>query len=199
MINWDESRPQGSEALSELGQVWRSFKSNFQSAFSQSFYVTSSTSTGQPRASSGTPGFCRAYYGPRADVSHPDRSGTLMVVSDESRLVAFGSAGSNVIGSYKAIFSWVGMSASSLGVYPVFDSGETSFGGGAGNYKLSFNTTFTVTPAVFVTDSSASGSYTYGVEEVGLSSASVITSLLDALDPTDAAVRWVAIAAEPIL
>lgn len=197
MINWDETRPRASEPLSELGDVWRSFKSNFESGFSRIFYVTSSTSTGQPRASSSTPGFCRAYYGLRSEVSYPNRSGTLMAISDESRLVAFGSAGSNIIGSREAIFSWVGMSSASLGVFPVIDSGSTDVATGV--YGVSFNTTFSVVPTVFVTGSDVSANYTYCVEEIGLSVMTLSTSLLGGVDPSNAAINWIAIAAEPIV
>lgn len=199
-INWDETRPRSGELLSSLGEVWRSFKSNFQSGFSQSFYIASSASTGEPKLSTSTPGFCRAYYGPRADVSFPNRTGTLMVVSNETRLIAFGSASSNVIGSANAVFSWVGMSSSSLGVLPVIDSGYTDWGApsAAGAYKVSFNTTFSVTPTVHVTASDASASYTYAVDEIGTSSFSLTISCRASIDTQDAAVRWIAISAEPI-
>src|SRR3990167_3887066 len=114
-IEWDELTPTGDSYLSDLANKWRSVKSNVDTALQQHFYWSDSTSSaGEPRFSTTTPGSCRAYVGTRSTVSNTGRNGSLMVVATpieaggftEYRLLTFFSGQSFVVSSASAIQSY---------------------------------------------------------------------------------------------
>ena len=178
MISWDETNPSGDDLLSELGQVWHSFKSNLRAGVEPAFYFTaSSVSTGQALVSSSTPGSCRVYYGTRSQVSDPARPGALMVVSDESRLIAFGSSGSAVIGGSRMILNLVSNTGTGT-TYRASSSGTASLVTGANSivYPTAF-TTESVTPfSVTMTPSATTSAFNYAVYNVTASGFSVWVS-----------------------
>lgn len=195
-ISWNEGLPRSNSQLSDLGPTWRSFKTAVRTGLETAFNWTGSSETGRPSFAT-LPLTARAYYGARSVVSFPNRSSTLMVVSDESRLVAFGSANSTVVGSRRAVYGYYnGRSYDTNGsMRVVIDSGYTVLGGN-GNYRVPFNATFSAYSKtgvhVQVTSFGTYGniSWLYGVTSVASSSFSVQAIHAAGGAPTNATIYW---------
>lgn len=197
---WDETVPQPTSYLSELAEVWRSAKSSFDTAIRTQFYwADSATSAGEPRLSTTTPGSCRVYYGARSAVSNPSRPGTFMVVSDESRLLAFPSANSVLVGS-KGVMVVIrsGVTADVANARWLAQSGTANVNAGANN-KVNFTTAYGAPPIVWVTanaedGATSSGSYLISVYPGGGDAKSgfslSVAFVDDGADPDSCNVMW---------
>lgn len=199
MIQWDETSPTGGSYLSDLGAKWRSVKSSVDSVMQQHFYWSDSTSSaGEPRFSTTTPGSCRAYIGDRSTVSHPGRDGSLMYVSDETRLLVFTpSAESVVVSSQAAIAGFRSTTYTALANCRWLVQRSTATLA-TGDNKVDFPTAYAVAPLVFLAPSAgtsvSAASYIYGIfagggdEKSGFSvSAQYIHG---GADPDDATIYW---------
>lgn len=111
-ISWNENRPRNADRVNALSTRWPSIKTAFRLAMEEHFHWSDSTSSagelrlpiGVPSATS--PGSARFYYGLRSEFSNPDRVGAAMVISDESRLVAFVSSDSISLGGDQQILAF---------------------------------------------------------------------------------------------
>lgn len=158
------NRPADLDFVSDTPEILRSVKSAISSILSQHFFWTdnSGTSAGEPRyapTSAKVPGTARAYYGPRSAVSNPGRPGTMMVVSDESKLVVFDSSGSAVIGGINH-GGVAGVRSANCRWVVATGSAYTNNAGNSFISKIAFGVTYDVPPVVTVsasTDWTATG------------------------------------------
>lgn len=203
MIPWDETVPQPTSYLSELAEVWQSTKSSFDAAIRTHFYWSDSTSSaGEPRYSTSTPGSARAYYGLRSAVSDPKRIGSMMVVSDESRLLAFGSASSVVIGSKRAMVEMRSFTTAEVtNARWLVQSGSGNVSDGVAN-AIDFTTAYGAAPVVYITPSAqdgatSSGSYAMAVVPGGGDAKSgfslAVTYIGPTASPNNGTVYWMSV------
>lgn len=103
-LNWRTDKPGDADKFSEFPATFRSQKSSLRSGLENTTFHwnDSSASAGQLRHSVSTTGAARAFYAARSEVSDPERYGTMMIVSDESRALLFNSTQSVCVGSNKA-------------------------------------------------------------------------------------------------
>ena len=156
-IKWSQDKPSQNDLLSELAGVVRSNKTALRAALEEVFHWNDSQESGGLLRvhSAVTPGGARAFFGTRSQVSHPGRDGTMMFVSDESRLLIFSnSSHSVVIGSTAA---YVHKDASLSAAAPsrtVVDSGIAVLGAESVD-NVTFNVTYSIAPDVILTPSSS--------------------------------------------
>lgn len=175
ILNWRPSLPRSSDYIKNLAQVVRSNKTALRTAMEEHFYwdVVGGTRThGEPKRSTSTPGSARAFYGPRSEVSDPGRDGTLMVVSDESRVIAFQSGSSAVVGSYKALIS--GGTVTSTANSRVVTAMGTVDPADNSDLTVKYGVTYGSPPIVIATPSAQAagsiGSYSLAIWDIGTSS-----------------------------
>lgn len=112
VINWDENFPRDADRVDTLSTRWPSIKTAVRVAMEQHFHWSDSTSSaGEPTLPVGvpsatSPGGARFYYGARSAFSNPDRVGAAMIISDESRFVAFISSDSVSLGGDQQILAF---------------------------------------------------------------------------------------------
>lgn len=189
-INWDENFPRDTDRVDTLSSRWPSIKTAFRSAIEQHFHWSDSTSSaGEPRLPIGvpsatSPGGARFYYGVRSAFSHPDRVGAGMIISDESRLVAFISSDSVSVGGDQQIVAFQANDHGS-GFDVRLNSKMVSFHRAVAVSQGLNNVTFSVfdaagsetAPDVFLTagatDTASAASYRMSVTAVNASGATV--------------------------
>lgn len=98
-VTLDTTVPADSDFVSAGAGAIRSFKTTFQSAFSQEHWVPE----GSGPAGAHKAGSARAYVGTASQISSSDTPGRVMYTSDTSRLYYVGSEGTNYIGGRQAV------------------------------------------------------------------------------------------------
>lgn len=199
-IVWDESLPVGSSYLSDLAPLWRSVKTSVDAALRDHFYWSDSTSSaGEPRFSTTTPGSCRAYYGPRSAVSTPGRVGSLMLVSDEWRLLVFADSGESVVvGSRAGIVSYRDSVATAAHNVRWVSSSSTFDASVAQVNSITYGFTYDAPPMVTLgggaTTSASAGSYVFAIVPGGGDEKSGFSATAQYIgagpDPSEARLFW---------
>jgi hypothetical protein len=194
-ISWNEEKPKRNDFLRELAEVVRSNKTALRAALEETFYWNDSQdSGGLLRVSTSTPGSARVFFGARSTVSHPGRDGTMMFVSDESRLLIFVDSTLSVpIGSSKA---YVHKDASlvAAGGRTVVDSGVATLGAESLD-NVDFNVTYSIAPDVVITpsssDANSAASYVCSIATVSGSGFSIYNRYVGpGADPSASNVLW---------
>lgn len=109
MPNWRDSKPAGTDPLSEYPSLLTSQMAAFRAAIEKHLFWTeaSGASAGIPRLSDGSfgPGAARTFYDTASRVSAVSTNVRLMITSDTSQLYVLGSGLSVLIGGKNAVVS----------------------------------------------------------------------------------------------
>ncbi len=181
------NKPADRDPVGETAEVIRENRASLDTFISTNFYWSDSAgSAGQTRLSHNSPGGWRVYYGPRSEVSNPNRPGTAMFISDETRLLMFSSDTSHVMGGNRVVFSqpWNGWNFTASEQI-LIDSGRVN-AGAPGQDAVSFNTTFGAPPKVIVQVVMSAAGAANTIEAHYVANAHAITTTGFNLDVDDA-------------
>lgn len=199
MPNWNESKPQGSDRVRELGQLVRDNKTHLDDALQKHFYWSdSTTSAGVPRFSTAT-GTFRAFFGTASSFSTTGDTGRLMVTADGattwalntsySSLRAPNFAGAATLSSTNVVVRDAAGGQGANDTRFVIDTGVSGAGRASGTHNNLFNATFTATPTVQIVSADPQCRYVVAVSAINASGFSSQESALVA-EPSASSIRW---------
>jgi hypothetical protein len=202
MATWNESKPQGSDRVRELGKLVRDQKTHIDESLQKHFYWSdSTTSAGVPRFSDGT-GTWRTFWAPASSFSTSPDTGRLMITADGAATWADGTSystlratnfdGATTVSSANVVVRDAAGGAGVTETRYVIDTGEEGGARASGRYENAFTAPFTSAPQVLVTSTDVSARYVVGVFAVSTSGFSSEESSLVA-EPTTSGIYWWAV------
>ena len=200
MPNWNESKPQSSDRVRELGAVVRDNKAHLDAALQKHFYWSDSTlSAGIPRFSDAT-GTFRTYWGAASSFSTSGDDGRLMITADGATtwslnasyasLRATRTVGAVTLSSANVLVRDAAGGAGANDTRYVIDTGTAGGARASGTYKNDFTAPFTSAPAVFITSADKGARYIVAVSAIGTSNFSSQESCMRAETSSSSIIWW---------